>query len=47
MFSFSLLIFGYKTINLHKYMIEKWQGNPKEAKGLLQIWVTLNRFNIK
>ena len=27
-------------------MMEKCQGNPKEAKGLL-IWVTLNRFNIK
>ena len=37
---------AYETINLHKYMVEKWQGNTKEAKGLL-IWVNLNRFNVK
>ena len=41
-----IVFFAYETINLHKYMIEKWQGNLKEAKSLL-IWVTLNRFNIK
>ena len=27
---FSLLIFAYETINLHKYMTEKWQETQKK-----------------